>query len=127
MIVSNGKYLGLSPLFQTSKSYAVELMELTFNQCFEWLEEDHSGSNEQRRLASAVLANDLALFTPSHFFQRATTFFNNIFKVLRDPKPYIRTVAAEAFQAALAVTSQRETKHKKDWLVFIAHFTFFNP
>lgn len=101
--------------FQTSKSYAVELMEVAFNQCFEWLEEQQS--TDQRRLASVLLAKDLALFTPSHFFQRAITFFNNIFKVLRDPKLNIRIAAAEALQAALAVTSQRETKHKKEWSI----------
>uniref|UniRef100_A0A914I1V5 Serine/threonine-protein kinase TOR n=1 Tax=Globodera rostochiensis TaxID=31243 RepID=A0A914I1V5_GLORO len=99
---------------KTSKSHAVELVELAFNHCFEWLEEEQ-GSDQQRRLASVVLAKDLALFTPSHFFQRATAFFNNIFKVLRDPRLNVRLAAAEAFQAALAVTSQRETKHKKEW------------
>ncbi|KAL3082736.1 hypothetical protein niasHS_010538 [Heterodera schachtii] len=100
-------------LILTSKSYAVELVEIAFNHCFEWLEEQQS--TDQRRLASVILAKDLALFTPSHFFQRATAFFNDIFRVLRDPKLNVRLAAAEAFHAALAVTSQRETKHKKEW------------
>lgn len=91
-------------------------MELALNQCFEWLEEIQR--NEQRRLAAVILAKDLALFTQSHFFQRASQFFNNIFKVLRDAKANLRIAAAEALRAALAVTSQRETKHKNEWLWF---------
>lgn len=89
-------------------------MELALNQCFEWL--DESQRNEQRRLAAVILAKDLALFTQSHFFQRASQFFNNIFKILRDIKPNLRIAATEALRAVLAVTSQRETKHKNEWL-----------
>uniref|UniRef100_A0A915E5G1 Serine/threonine-protein kinase TOR n=1 Tax=Ditylenchus dipsaci TaxID=166011 RepID=A0A915E5G1_9BILA len=100
-------------LIQTSKTFAVEQMENSLNQCSEWLEETQR--NEERLLAAVILAKDLALFTSSHFFQRATHFFNNIFKVIRDPKLALRTAAIQALQAALAVTSQREAKHKNEW------------
>ncbi|KAL7080367.1 hypothetical protein ACQ4LE_000271 [Meloidogyne hapla] len=100
-------------LILTSKSYAVELMEVALNQCFEWLEEQQR--SEQRRLAAVILAKDLAIFTQSHFFQRANQFFANIFKCIRDSKPNLRLAAAEALRAGLAVTSQRETKHKNEW------------
>ena len=90
-------------------------MELALNHCFVWLEETQR--NEQKRLAAILLAKDMALFTQSHFFQRANEFFSNIFKVLRDPKINIRSAAAEALQAVLALVSQRETRHKQEWSV----------
>ena len=92
-------------------------MEVALNQCFEWLEEQQR--SEQRRLAAVILAKDLAIFTQSHFFQRANQFFANIFKCIRDSKPNLRLAAAEALRAGLAVTSQRETKHKNEWLIFL--------
>jgi serine/threonine-protein kinase mTOR len=88
-------------------------MEVALNQCFEWLEEPQR--NEQKRLAAVILAKDLALYTQSHFFQRANQFFNNIFKILREAKPQLRQAAAEGLRAALAVTAQREAKHKSEW------------
>lgn len=42
--------------------------------------------NEQRRLASVLLARELAMFTSTSFFLRANVFFKSIFTVLRDPK-----------------------------------------
>ncbi|KAF7639171.1 hypothetical protein Mgra_00001404 [Meloidogyne graminicola] len=84
-------------LILTSKSYAVELMEVALNQCFEWLEEPQR--NEQRRLAAVILAKDLAIFTQSHFFQRANQFFSSIFKCIRDSKANLRLAAAEALCA----------------------------
>jgi len=73
-----------------------------------------SQRSDPRRLAAVILASDLSnnLYTASHFFQKATQFFNNIFKVIRDPSPNIRKNAAKSLHAALAVTSRRETKHK---------------
>ncbi|KAI1717889.1 FAT domain-containing protein [Ditylenchus destructor] len=100
-------------LILTSKIHAVELMETALNLCMEWLEEVQR--NEDRLLAAVILARDLALFTPPHFFQRATHFFNHIFKVIRDSKVTLRIAATQALQAALAVTSQREAKHKNEW------------
>lgn len=104
-------------------------MELTLNQCSEWLEETQR--NEERLLAAVILARDLALFTSSHFFQRATHYFNNIFKVIHDSKViifvripiqeffilqlHLRMAAIQSLHSALAVTSQRETKHKNEW------------
>ena len=97
-------------------------MEVTLNQCFEWLEEPQR--NEQRRLAAVILTKNLSLFTESHFFQRANQFFNNIFKVFHDPKTNLRLAASEALQAAFTVISQRETKHKNEWLGNLSFFKF---
>uniref|UniRef100_A0A0R3PDL2 Maestro heat like repeat family member 2B n=1 Tax=Angiostrongylus costaricensis TaxID=334426 RepID=A0A0R3PDL2_ANGCS len=99
--------------FQTSKSYAAELVEKCLDQCLEWLEEPIR--NEQRRLASVLLARELAMFTSTSFFLRANVFFKNIFTVLRDPKPQIRIASINALHAALTITSQREAKLKTEW------------
>lgn len=88
-------------------------MEISLNQCCEWLEETQR--NEERLLAAVILERDLALFTSSHFFQRASHFFSNIFKVIRDPKLNLRIAATQALHIALSVTSQREAKLKNEW------------
>uniref|UniRef100_A0A0K0DNK7 Non-specific serine/threonine protein kinase n=1 Tax=Angiostrongylus cantonensis TaxID=6313 RepID=A0A0K0DNK7_ANGCA len=103
----------LAFLIQTSKSYAAELVEKCLDQCLEWLEEPIR--NEQRRLASVLLARELAMFTSTSFFLRANVFFKNIFTVLRDPKPQIRIASINALHAALTITSQREAKLKTEW------------
>ncbi|KAJ1361790.1 hypothetical protein KIN20_021134 [Parelaphostrongylus tenuis] len=103
----------LAFLIQTSKSYAAELVEKCLDQCLEWLEEPMR--NEQRRLASVLLARELAMFTSTSFFLRANVFFKNIFTVLRDPKPQIRIASINALHAALTITSQREAKLKTEW------------
>jgi FKBP12-rapamycin complex-associated protein len=88
-------------------------MELALSHCIEWLEEPQR--DEQRRLAAVILAKDMAILTQSQFFQRANEFFKNIFKIICDCKTTLRLAATEALRAALAVTSQRETKHKNEW------------
>ncbi|KJH44456.1 HEAT repeat protein [Dictyocaulus viviparus] len=103
----------LAFLIQTSKSYAAELVEKCLDQCLEWIEEPIR--NEQRRLASVLLARELAMFTSTSFFLRANVFFKNIFTVIRDPKPQIRIGAINALHAALTITSQREAKLKTEW------------
>ncbi|VDM74860.1 unnamed protein product, partial [Strongylus vulgaris] len=86
--------------------------------------------NEQRRLASVLLARELAMFTSTSFFLRANVFFKSIFTVIRDPKPQIRIASINALHAALTITSQREAKLKTEWytvlneLVRIADATF---
>ncbi|VDN22373.1 unnamed protein product [Gongylonema pulchrum] len=93
-------------LIQTSKTFAAELV------C-EWLEEPER--NESRRLAAAFLARQLALYTSTSFFLRASNFFSNIFKVIRDPKASVRIAATKALHAALTVTTQREASQKSEW------------
>ncbi|KAF8372439.1 let-363, partial [Pristionchus pacificus] len=106
---------GLAFLIQVSKTYAAELVERCLDQSLEWAEEDLSEKSEQRRLASAILLRELALFTSTSFFLRANAFFRTIFKVIRFPKPNVRMAAANALHAALGVTSQREAKQKSEW------------
>ncbi|CAJ0593781.1 unnamed protein product [Cylicocyclus nassatus] len=103
----------LAFLIQTSKSYAAELVEKCLDQCLEWLEEPTR--NEQRRLASVLLARELAMFTSTSFFLRANVFFKSIFTVIRDPKPQVRVASINALHAALTITSQREAKLKTEW------------
>lgn len=88
-------------------------MEISLNQCCEWLEETQR--NEERLLAAVILARDLALFTSSHFFQRASLFFTNIFKVICDTNLTLCIAATQALHAALSITTQRETKLKNEW------------
>ncbi|VIO96237.1 Uncharacterized protein BM_BM1727 [Brugia malayi] len=100
-------------LIQTSKTFAAELVEKSINQVCEWLEE--SERHESRRLAAVFLARQLALYTSTSFFLRASNFFSNIFKVIRDPKATVRIAATKALHAALTVTSQREAHQKSEW------------
>ncbi|EFO17307.2 hypothetical protein LOAG_11192 [Loa loa] len=100
-------------LIQTSKTFAAELVEKSINQVCEWLEE--SERHESRRLAAVFLARQLALYTSTSFFLRASNFFSNIFKVIRDPKATVRIAATKALHAALTVTSQREARQKSEW------------
>uniref|UniRef100_A0A914W4K3 Serine/threonine-protein kinase TOR n=1 Tax=Plectus sambesii TaxID=2011161 RepID=A0A914W4K3_9BILA len=94
----------------TSKTYAAEVVEKSLNQACEWLEE--AEPNESRRLAAVLLSRELARCTPTFFFQRATRFFDHVFKVIKDAKPNVREEAVGALRAALVVTSQRETKQQ---------------
>ena len=56
------------------------------------------------------MLRELALSSPTFFFQQVQTFFDVIFYAVRDGKPMIREAAVQALRAALVVTSQRETK-----------------
>ncbi|PIO59377.1 hypothetical protein TELCIR_19162, partial [Teladorsagia circumcincta] len=112
----------LAFLIQTSKSYAAELVEKCLDQCLEWLEEPVR--NEQRRLASVLLARELAMFTSTSFFLRANVFFKSIFTVLRDPKPQIRIASINALHAALTITSAREAKLKTEWYTGMQYLFF---
>ena len=60
-----------------------------------------------------LVLRELAVCTPTFFFQQVQQFFECIFNAVRDPKPTIREGAVAALRAALVVTSQRETKQKE--------------
>lgn len=51
---------------------------------------------------------ELAVATPTFFFQQVQQFFDVIFNAVRDPKPNIREGAVKALRHALIVTAQRE-------------------
>ena len=57
-----------------------------------------------------LVLRELALSSPTFFFQQVQTFFDVVFCAVRDPKPIIREGAVTSLRAALVVTSQRETK-----------------
>ena len=74
---------------------------------FEWLAGER---NEGRRHAAVLVLRELALSSPTFFFQQVQTFFDVVFYAVRDCKANIREGAVAALRAALVVTSQRETK-----------------
>ncbi|XP_062572359.1 serine/threonine-protein kinase mTOR-like [Saccostrea cucullata] len=98
----------------SSGSYAAEYVEHEVKRALEWLTGDRQ---ESKRLAAVLVLKELAVNTPTFFFQQVQQFFDCIFNAVRDPKPNIREGAVAALRAALAVTSQRESKatQKAQW------------
>nr|FAA04053.1 TPA: mechanistic target of rapamycin [Lymnaea stagnalis] len=91
----------------SSGTYAAEYVEFEVRRALEWLVSDRI---EGRRQAAVLVLKELAVNTPTFFYQQVQQFFDSIFFAVRDPKPSIREGAVAAMRAALAVTSQRETK-----------------
>ncbi|KAK0063750.1 serine/threonine-protein kinase mTOR-like isoform X1 [Biomphalaria pfeifferi] len=91
----------------SSGNYAAEYVEFEVRRALEWLVSDRI---EGRRQAAVLVLKELAVNTPTFFYQQVQQFFDSIFFAVRDPKPSIREGAVAALRAALAVTSQRETK-----------------
>ncbi|XP_064598762.1 serine/threonine-protein kinase mTOR-like [Liolophura sinensis] len=91
----------------TSGTYVAEYVEFEVKRALEWLTGDR---HEGRRHAAVLVLKELAVSTPTFFFQQVQQFFDCIFSAVRDPKPIVREGAVAALRAALAVTSQRETK-----------------
>ncbi|XP_053376740.1 serine/threonine-protein kinase mTOR-like [Mercenaria mercenaria] len=99
------KAMGILAL--SSGTYAAEYVEFEVKRALEWLTGDR---NEGKRLAAVLCFKELAVNTPTFFFQQIQQFLDCIFTAVRDPKPMIREGAVAALRAALAVTSQREGK-----------------
>ncbi|KAL3862460.1 hypothetical protein ACJMK2_008424 [Sinanodonta woodiana] len=91
----------------SSGTYAAEYVEFEVKRAIEWLTGDR---HEGRRHAAVLVLKELAVNTPTFFFQQVQQFFDSIFNAVRDPKPVVREGAVAALRAALAVTSQREGK-----------------
>nr|WIM49540.1 HIF1a pathway protein [Daphnia magna] len=104
----------LGKLTLVSGSYTAEYVEFEVKRAFEWLSGER---NEGRRHAAVLVLRELALSTPTFFFQQVQTFFDVIFYAVRDSKLMIREGAVTALRSALVVTSQRETKEaqKPTW------------
>lgn len=60
------------------------------------------------------ILRELALCTPTLFYQSIQRFFDSIFKPIRDPKPLVRLHAVAALRAALGIVAQRENQDD-DW------------
>ncbi|ESO95689.1 hypothetical protein LOTGIDRAFT_214800 [Lottia gigantea] len=90
-----------------SGTHAAEYIEFEVKRALEWLSEER---NEGKRMAAVLVLKELAVNTPTFFFQQIQQFFDCIFDAIRDLKPSVREAAVSALQAALTVTSQRETK-----------------
>ncbi|KAL5013846.1 hypothetical protein ScPMuIL_008116 [Solemya velum] len=91
----------------SSGTYASEYVEFEVKKALEWLLEDR---HEGRRQAAVLVLRELSVCTPTYFFQQVQQFFDCIFNAIRDPKPAIREGGVAALRAALAVTSQRESR-----------------
>ncbi|XP_060066726.1 serine/threonine-protein kinase mTOR-like [Ylistrum balloti] len=91
----------------SSGTSAADYVDFEVKRALEWLTGDRQ---ENRRHAAVLVLKELAVCTPTFFFQQVQQFFDSIFTAIRDPKPIIREGAAAALRAALAVTSQRESK-----------------
>ncbi|BFZ23557.1 hypothetical protein BsWGS_26596 [Bradybaena similaris] len=91
----------------SSGTYAAEYVEFEVRRALEWLVSDRI---EGRRQAAVLVLKELAVNTPTFFYQQVQQFFDSIFFAVRDPKQPIREGAVAALRAALTVTSQRETK-----------------
>lgn len=89
-----------------SGTYSTEYIDVEVKRAFEWLAatERHEG----KRLAAVLVLKELAVATPTFFFQQVQQFFEVIFNAVRDPKPNIREGAVKALRHALIVTAQRE-------------------
>lgn len=89
-----------------SGTYSTEYIDVEVKRAFEWLAatERHEG----KRLAAVLVLKELAVATPTFFFQQVQQFFDVIFNAVRDPKPSIREGAVKALRHALIVTAQRE-------------------
>jgi len=103
-----GKAVGRLAL--ASGTYTAEYVEFEAKRAFEWLSADR---NEGRRHAAVLILRELAVCTPTFFFQQVQQFFDCIFNAVRDPKSTIREGAVAALRSALVVTSQREIKEKE--------------
>ncbi|PVD35573.1 hypothetical protein C0Q70_02536 [Pomacea canaliculata] len=106
------KAIGMLAL--SSGAFAAEYVEFEVRRALEWLGTDRS---EGRRHAAVLVLKELAVNTPTFFFQHVQQFFDCIFNAIRDGKLIIRESAVEALRAALVVTTQRETKaaHRSLW------------
>ncbi|XP_074653906.1 serine/threonine-protein kinase mTOR-like [Tubulanus polymorphus] len=99
--------MAVGRLALASGTYTSEYVEFEAKRCFEWLTADRT---EGKRHAAVLILRELAICTPTFFFQQVQQFFDNIFNAVRDPRAVIREAAVAALRAALVVTAQRETK-----------------
>ena len=56
-----------------------EYVEFEIKRALEWL-----GGNEQKKLAAVLILRELAIHTPTLFYQQFQQFFDNIFTAVRD-------------------------------------------
>lgn len=86
-------------------TYTAEYVEFEIKRALEWL-----GGNEHKKLAAVLILRELAIHTPTLFYQPFQQSFDNIFTAVRDPKPLIRERAVSALRACLRLVAERENK-----------------
>lgn len=94
-------------LTTVGSTFTAEYDDFVVKRAIEWLGEER---HEAKRHAAVLILQELAMSTPTFFFQNVQPIFDCIFNGVRDPKPMIREGAVLALRAALIVTAQRETK-----------------
>nr|QGN03465.1 target of rapamycin [Ixodes ricinus] len=94
-------------LTTVGSTFTAEYADFVKDRAIEWLNEER---HEAKRHAAVLILQELAMSTPTVFFQNVPPVFDCIFNAVRDPKPMIREGAVLALRAALVVTAQRETK-----------------
>ncbi|CAK8674525.1 unnamed protein product [Clavelina lepadiformis] len=94
----------------SSGTYRTEHIEFQVRRSIEWLGME---KNEGRRHAAVFILKEMAVSSPTIFYQQIQSFFENIFYAIHDSKQAIRDCAIESLRAALALVVQRETKDSK--------------
>nr|KAG5704724.1 hypothetical protein BaRGS_005180 [Batillaria attramentaria] len=93
----------------SSGTYAAEYVEFEVRRALEWLATDKS---EGRRHAAVLVLKELAVNTPTFFFQQVQQFFDCIFNAIRDPK--------QCFDKAKEMPDDAQLKERKmskdDWV-----------
>lgn len=98
-----------------------EYVEFELKRAFEWLGGERV---EGKRHAAVLVLKEFALAMPTYFYQQVSTFFDQIFLAIQDPKPAIREAAVDALRTALIVSAQRESvksNQRPVWL-YKSHF-----
>ncbi|XP_042586295.1 serine/threonine-protein kinase Tor-like isoform X3 [Cyprinus carpio] len=72
-------------------------------------------------LREVLVLRELAVSTPTFFFQQVQPFFDDIFYAVWDSKQAIHEGAVSALRACLILTTQRETKEmqKPQWYKYL--------
>nr|QHX41461.1 serine/threonine-protein kinase mTOR [Halisarca dujardinii] len=84
-----------------------EYVEFEVKRALEFLGQDKS---ELKRHAAVLVLRELAVYSPTLFYQSIQQFFENIFGVVRDQKAAIREKAVLALRASLRLLAERESK-----------------
>ena len=71
------------------------------------------------------ILRELALCTPTLFYQSIARFFDSIFKPIRDPKSLVRVQAVAALRAALGIVAQRENQEDSFYKVSMSYLLYW--
>ena len=87
-----------------------------FHKCFQTL---------HMIIFQVFILRELALCTPTLFYQSIARFFDSIFKPIRDPKSLVRVQAVAALRAALGIVAQRENQEDSFYKVSMSYLLYW--